>query len=212
MRQIMGSLGISGVCIFFLLVIQFNSVVKPFMILLTIPLAAGGGLLGLYVMDIPMGFMEAVGMLALFGIVLSAAILLIEFSEILIKDKLSHGEGLAEEGEKSPDEKPARRARGRRGGRGTSRKADATATSSDKGEKAESSKSATKSSSRSSWIQRSLPKPKNCCRSIIFSIPNILNCCTISIRPLKRTPCLSWTLTTSSKMEKSSSLTNLPVA
>jgi multidrug efflux pump subunit AcrB len=101
MRQIMGSLSISGVCIFFLLVIQFNSVVKPFMILLTIPLAAGGGLLGLYVMGLPMGFMEAIGMLALFGIVLSAAILLIEFSEILIKDKLSRGEGLAGEGEKA---------------------------------------------------------------------------------------------------------------
>ena len=32
---------------------------------------------------------------------LSAAILLIEFSEILIKDKLTRGEGLAEEGEKA---------------------------------------------------------------------------------------------------------------
>ena len=101
MRQIMSSLALSGVAIFFLLVIQFNSVVKPFMILLTIPLAAGGGLVGLYIMDIPMGFMEAVGMLALFGIVLSAAILLIEFTEILIKDKLTRGEGLAGAGEKS---------------------------------------------------------------------------------------------------------------
>jgi multidrug efflux pump subunit AcrB len=48
-----------------------------------------------------MGFMEAVGLLALFGIVLSAAILLIEFSEILIKEKLRQGEGLAEENERS---------------------------------------------------------------------------------------------------------------
>ena len=71
------------------------------MILLTIPLSAGGGLLGLFLMGLPMGFMEAVGMLALFGIVLSAAILLIEFSEILIKDKLTRGEGLAEPGQKS---------------------------------------------------------------------------------------------------------------
>ena len=45
MRQIMSSLSISGVLIYFLLVIQFNSVVKPFMILLTLPLAAGGGLM-----------------------------------------------------------------------------------------------------------------------------------------------------------------------
>jgi len=95
------SLMCGGILIFLLLVIQFNSVLKPFMIFLTLPLAAGGGVAGLLIMDIPLGFMETVGFLALFGIVLSAAILLIEFSGILVGEKLAAGEGLAAAGEKS---------------------------------------------------------------------------------------------------------------
>ena len=90
-----------AVLIFLLLVIQFNSVLKPFMIFLTLPLAAGGGLVGLLIMGIPLGFMESVGFLALFGIVLSAAILLIEFSATLVGQKLAAGDGLAAPGEKS---------------------------------------------------------------------------------------------------------------
>jgi len=97
----MSSLAAGGILIFLLLVIQFNSVLKPFMIFLTLPLAAGGGLVGLLLMGIPLGFMETVGFLALFGIVLSAAILLIEFSGILVGQKLASGEGLAAAGEKS---------------------------------------------------------------------------------------------------------------
>ena len=89
------ALTISAICIFFLLVVQFKSLTKPLMIVLTVPLSAGGGLLGLYIMGVAMGFMETVGFLALFGIVLSAAILLIEFSELKIKEKLASGEGLA---------------------------------------------------------------------------------------------------------------------
>lgn len=89
------------VLIFFLLVIQFNSVLKPFMIFLTLPLAAGGGLVGLRIMGIPLGFMETVGFLALFGIVLSAAILLIEFSGILVGKQLASGDGRAGSGERS---------------------------------------------------------------------------------------------------------------
>ncbi len=95
------ALMIGGILIFVLLVIQFNSLVKPLMILLTLPLAAGGGMFGLYLMGLPLGFMEVIGFIALFGIVLSASILLIEFSEILIKRKLAAGEGLAASGEKS---------------------------------------------------------------------------------------------------------------
>ncbi|VGO23456.1 efflux RND transporter permease subunit [Pontiella sulfatireligans] len=95
------ALAAGGLLIFVLLVIQFGSIIKPFMIFLTLPLAAGGGILGLQLMRIPLGFMESVGFLALFGIVLSAAILLIEFSGVLVGEKLAAGEGLAKEGEKS---------------------------------------------------------------------------------------------------------------
>ncbi len=97
----MTSLAVSGVLIFVLLVIQYNSIIRPLMIFLTIPLAIAGGYLGLYLQGFSLGFMETLGFLALMGIVLSAAILLIDFSELLVKQKLAAGEGLAEPGKPS---------------------------------------------------------------------------------------------------------------
>jgi multidrug efflux pump subunit AcrB len=94
-------LAITGVLIFPCLIVQYNSFVKPLMVLMTIPLAAMGGLVGLYLMGLPMGFMETLGFLALFGIVLSAAILLVDFSERLIGEKVARGKGLPSPGEKS---------------------------------------------------------------------------------------------------------------
>jgi len=70
------------------------------MIVLTVPLAIIGGMLGLWIRGIPMGFMETLGFLALFGTVLNAAILMIDFAEGLITEKLAKGEGVA-----GPDEK-----------------------------------------------------------------------------------------------------------
>jgi multidrug efflux pump subunit AcrB len=100
-RQNAASLGIGGALILLCLVIQYNSWVKPLMIILTVPLAIIGGMLGLWIRGIPMGFMETLGFLALFGTVLNAAILMIDFAEQLITEKLAKGEGLAAPGEKS---------------------------------------------------------------------------------------------------------------
>ncbi|NQT15474.1 MAG: efflux RND transporter permease subunit, partial [Planctomycetes bacterium] len=100
-RQVARSLGISLLLIVLCLIIQYNSLVKPLMILMTLPLATIGAVLGLYLTGNPMGFMANLGMLSLFGIVLNAAIVYIEFAEILIKEKLEKGEGLAQPGEKS---------------------------------------------------------------------------------------------------------------
>ncbi|MGI9332001.1 MAG: efflux RND transporter permease subunit, partial [Gammaproteobacteria bacterium] len=95
------ALGIGIVLVVFCLLLQYNSAIKPMLVLLTVPLAVIGGMLGLYLRDIPMGFMEALGFLALFGTVLNAAILLIDFSEQLIKEKVAKGEGVAAPGERA---------------------------------------------------------------------------------------------------------------
>lgn len=100
-RQNGKSLGITAVLIFLCLIVQYNSFVKPIMILLTIPLAAMGGLVGLWMMGLPLGFMETLGFLALFGITLSAAILMVDFTERMISEKIASGEGLPEPGEQS---------------------------------------------------------------------------------------------------------------
>ncbi len=69
-----------------LLVLQFNSLRRPLIILLTIPMAmvgVAGGLLGFHSY---FGFMTLLGVIALFGIVINNAIVLIDRIEIEIKD------------------------------------------------------------------------------------------------------------------------------
>ena len=95
------SLGIGMALVILCLVLQYNSAVKPLLILLTVPLSIIGGMLGLWLRGIPMGFMETLGFLALFGTVLNAAILLIDFTQQLLQEKLANKEGLAPEGERA---------------------------------------------------------------------------------------------------------------
>jgi len=65
-----------------LLVWQFNSIRKPAIILLTIPLSVIGVTFGLLVTGQPFGFMALLGLIALAGIVINNAIVLIDRIEI----------------------------------------------------------------------------------------------------------------------------------
>jgi len=71
-------------CILLLLVVQFNSVRKPLIILSTIPLAFTGVSLGLVFANTYLGFMTFLGVISLAGIVINNAIVLLE----KIKDEL----------------------------------------------------------------------------------------------------------------------------
>ena len=84
---------ISFMMIIFCLVIQYNGWAKPLIILGTLPLALAGAWLGLYLTNNPLGFMPQLGILALFGIVLNTAIIFVEFADILIAEKATHGSG-----------------------------------------------------------------------------------------------------------------------
>jgi HAE1 family hydrophobic/amphiphilic exporter-1 len=64
-----------------ILVAFFRSVVTPFVILLTMPLALIGGMLALFVTQQPLGLPALMGVLMVFGIVVSNAILLVDFSD-----------------------------------------------------------------------------------------------------------------------------------
>jgi multidrug efflux pump subunit AcrB len=69
-----------------LLVWQFNSIRRPLIILLTIPVAMVGVSVGLLVFDSYFGFMTLLGVIALFGIVINNAIVLIDRIEIEINE------------------------------------------------------------------------------------------------------------------------------
>jgi multidrug efflux pump subunit AcrB len=79
--------------IILLLVIQYNGIAKPIIILTTLPLALIGSFFGLYITGNPLGFMPQLGLLALFGIVVNTAIIFIEFADSLIKEKVEDCDG-----------------------------------------------------------------------------------------------------------------------
>ncbi len=77
-QSIAEKLPIAALIIILLLVGQFNSVRRPLIILLTIPLGMIGVTAGLIVLDSYMGFMTFLGIISLAGIVINNAIVLLE--------------------------------------------------------------------------------------------------------------------------------------
>ncbi len=67
------------VAVYLILLIQFKSFVQPVIILITVPLAIVGSILGLYVFGQKLSFMAMLGMVSLLGIVVNNAIVLIDF-------------------------------------------------------------------------------------------------------------------------------------
>ncbi|QDT98510.1 efflux RND transporter permease subunit [Gimesia aquarii] len=83
---------ISFLLIVLCLVFQYNGIVKPIIILATLPLALIGALPGLYFTDNPLGFMPQLGILSLFGIVLNTAIIFFEFADSTIHEAIKNSD------------------------------------------------------------------------------------------------------------------------
>ena len=81
---------IAALLITLVLTIQYNSLLKPMVILFAIPMAMIGVLVGLLVTGWALGFMAMLGVLALGGIVINNAIVLIDF----IETRVANGEEL----------------------------------------------------------------------------------------------------------------------
>ncbi len=76
----LGEAGILAIfLIFFILALQFNSVTQPFIIMVTIPFATLGVMVGLLVTNNPLTFVTLIGLLALTGIVVNDSLVLIDF-------------------------------------------------------------------------------------------------------------------------------------
>lgn len=78
-----GNVGASAVfailVILCILLVQFNSITQPLVILLTIPLSAVGSIFGLFIFRQPLSFTAIFGIASLFGIVVNNAIVLIDY-------------------------------------------------------------------------------------------------------------------------------------
>jgi multidrug efflux pump subunit AcrB len=75
------AIGIAIALVFIILVIFFRSLVTPFVILVSMPLALIGGIAALLLTRSALGLPSLLGVLMVFGIVVSNAILLIDFAE-----------------------------------------------------------------------------------------------------------------------------------
>ena len=86
-KSINDQLPVAFFIIIMLLVSQFNSVRRPIIILLTLPLGLIGVVLGLLAANSYFGFMTFLGVISLFGIVINNAIVLIDRIKIEIDEE-----------------------------------------------------------------------------------------------------------------------------
>jgi len=72
--------GLAAFMVFVVMAVQYNSLIDPLVIMLTVPLALAGGIIGLYLTDTPVGATVLVGAVLLVGIVVNNAIVMVEFA------------------------------------------------------------------------------------------------------------------------------------
>lgn len=75
--------GLAIFLVFVVMAVQYNSLLDPLIIILTIPLALAGGILGLYITQTPISAMVVVGAVLLVGIVVNNAIIMVELANQL---------------------------------------------------------------------------------------------------------------------------------
>lgn len=88
--------GIALLVVYIILVLQFNSFIQPVIILLSIPFALIGVLLGLIITQNNLGFYAMFGIVALVGIAVNDAIVLIDYINYLRKIGVDLREAVAE--------------------------------------------------------------------------------------------------------------------
>lgn len=80
------ALGLAALLIYFLLVMLFNSMSQPFIIMLAIPFGIIGALLAFYLHNIPLNFMGIIGMIGLSGVVVNDSVIMVEFINQVYKN------------------------------------------------------------------------------------------------------------------------------
>lgn len=87
--------GLAALMVFVVMAVQYNSLIDPLVIMLTVPLALAGGIMGLYVTDTPVGATVLVGAVLLVGIVVNNAIVMVEFAnQIYTQQKVSRRQAI----------------------------------------------------------------------------------------------------------------------
>jgi len=96
--SIIRAMAVAGILIISTLIIQFNSVKKSLIVLVTIPLALIGVFFGLAAAQINLSFPGLIGILALFGIVVKNAIILVDKINLNLKSGIEFQEAIIDAG------------------------------------------------------------------------------------------------------------------
>jgi len=96
--SIIRAMAIAGLLIISTLVIQFNSFKKAIIVLVTLPLALIGVFIGMALLDVTLSFPGLIGILALFGIVVKNAIILIDKINLNIETGIPFNESIIDAG------------------------------------------------------------------------------------------------------------------
>ena len=85
-RALVGLGSLSAFLVFVVMAVQYNSLIDPLVIILTVPLALVGGILGLFVTQTAIGVTVVVGAVLLVGIVVNNAIIMVETANQVRED------------------------------------------------------------------------------------------------------------------------------
>jgi HAE1 family hydrophobic/amphiphilic exporter-1 len=91
-------MAVAVLLVYVMMVLAFNSLVTPFIILVSLPLALIGAFPALYITGRPIGVSALIGMLMLIGIVVTNAIVLLDLVERLRREGMSTHDALIEGG------------------------------------------------------------------------------------------------------------------
>lgn len=97
-----GDLAIAGIVaillVYMIMAIQFQSLVYPLIILITIPLAFTGGMLALLICGMQLSLVSIMGLIILVGVVVNNGIVLVDYINILISEGMPIKEAIIEAG------------------------------------------------------------------------------------------------------------------
>lgn len=98
MGQLLTMLALAVVFMYLIMVAQFQSLLSPFIVMFTIPLAFTGGFLGLVIADMELSVIAMIGFIMLSGVIVNNGIVLVDYVNQLRAEGMDKKEALVEAG------------------------------------------------------------------------------------------------------------------
>lgn len=98
MGEVMKMMALAIVLVYLIMVAQFQSLLSPFIIMFTIPLAFTGGLFGLWATDNSISVIAMIGFVMLSGIIVNNGIVLVDYINQLRREGVTKREAIIEAG------------------------------------------------------------------------------------------------------------------